>query len=118
MTKLSQPSSKLINQNQVLISAHKQPLLSLLTPNSHLHYIPSCVPTLVVSAGPVAAAVTGPLPAAVKPVWVDGGNDGDVRGVHQRRDEVNTAHKLLTLPNIPILEDEGKMSKYFHFAFL
>ena len=52
------------------------------------------MPTLVVSAGPVGAAVTGPLPAAVKPVWVDGGDDGDVRGVHQLRDVVNTAQNV------------------------
>ena len=47
------------------------------------------IPTLVKSACLVVSAGALPLLSAVKPVWVHGGDDGDVRGVHQLRDGVH-----------------------------
>ena len=55
----------------------------------------SIVLTLVKSARLVVNAGALALLAAVKPVWVHGGDDGDVRGVHQLRDSVLTVKKVL-----------------------
>ena len=61
-----------------------------------LHYLPGwevsveIFVSLVVSAGLVVSPGAGPLLPSVEPVRVDGGDDGDVGGVDQLGDGVDT----------------------------
>ena len=61
-----------------------------------LHYLPcwevsvEIFVSLIVAAGVVVSTRAGPLLASVEPIRVDGGDDGDVGGVDQLGDGVNT----------------------------